>query len=108
VLRKSLAAVFLLLASTALLYAQTKPVPADNQPWWKHAVFYEVCPRSFADTNDNGIGDLNGIAAKLSYLQWLGVDAIWITPCYPSYLEGCRHVERYSHRQPAKRRVFAS
>lgn len=52
--------------------------------WWKHAVFYEIYPRSFADSNNNGIGDLKGIASKLGYLQQLGVDAIWITPCYPS------------------------
>jgi len=57
----------------------------QNDPlWWKHAVFYEIYPRSFADSNNNGVGDLNGIASKLDYLQQLGVDAIWITPCYPS------------------------
>ena len=55
-----------------------------NDPWWRHAVFYEVYPRSFADSNNDGIGDLNGIASKLGYLHELGVDAIWITPCYPS------------------------
>ena len=53
-------------------------------PWWKHAVFYEVYPRSFADSNHDGIGDLNGIASKMSYLQDLGIDAIWISPCFPS------------------------
>jgi len=53
-------------------------------PWWKHAVFYEIYPRSFADANNDGTGDLNGITAKLDYLQDLGIDAIWITPCYPS------------------------
>jgi alpha-glucosidase len=59
-------------------------VPGEPRPWWKHAVFYEIYPRSFADSNGDGIGDLNGIAAKLDYLKDLGVDAIWITPCYPS------------------------
>lgn len=53
-------------------------------PWWKHAVFYEIYPRSFADSNNDGIGDLNGITSKLGYLKELGVDAIWISPCYPS------------------------
>jgi alpha-glucosidase len=53
-------------------------------PWWKHAVFYEIYPRSFADSNHDGIGDLNGITSKLGYLHDLGVDAIWISPCYPS------------------------
>ena len=53
-------------------------------PWWQHAVFYEIYPRSFADSNNNGIGDLNGITSKLDYLRDLGIDAIWITPCFPS------------------------
>jgi alpha-glucosidase len=64
--------------------AQVKAVAAEGQPWWQHAVFYEIYPRSFADSNNDGIGDLNGITAKLDYLKGLGVDAIWITPCYPS------------------------
>ena len=54
------------------------------QAWWQHAVFYEIYPRSFADSNNDGVGDLNGITSKLQYLHDLGVDAIWITPCYPS------------------------
>lgn len=57
---------------------------AEGHQWWQHAVFYEIYPRSFADSNNDGIGDLNGIASKLSYLHDLGVDAIWISPCYPS------------------------
>ncbi|MBV9441750.1 MAG: glucohydrolase, partial [Acidobacteriaceae bacterium] len=52
--------------------------------WWKHAVIYEVYPRSFGDSNGDGIGDLNGITQHLGYLKDLGVDAIWITPFYPS------------------------
>ncbi|MEI9971240.1 MAG: alpha-glucosidase [Ignavibacteriota bacterium] len=52
--------------------------------WWKSAVLYEVYPRSFDDTNGDGLGDLNGITAHLDYLQDLGVDGIWITPFYPS------------------------
>jgi alpha-glucosidase len=64
--------------------AQTGPADMKEQPWWKHAVFYEVYPRSFADSNGDGIGDLNGITSKLDYLHDLGVDAIWITPCFPS------------------------
>ena len=64
--------------------AQAKPVDAEGHQWWQHAVFYEIYPRSFADSNNDGIGDLNGINSKMSYLHELGVDAIWITPCYPS------------------------
>src|SRR5579884_4254632 len=53
-------------------------------PWWKNAVLYEIYPRSFGDTNGDGIGDLNGITEHLDYLRDLGVDAIWIAPFYPS------------------------
>ncbi len=57
---------------------------SDDEGWWHHAVIYEVYPRSFADSNGDGIGDLNGITAHLDYLKALGVDGIWITPFYPS------------------------
>ncbi len=59
-------------------------VDAEGHQWWQHAVFYEIYPRSFADSNNDGVGDLKGIASKLDYLKDLGVDAIWITPCFPS------------------------
>ena len=52
--------------------------------WWQHAVIYEIYPRSFQDSNGDGIGDLNGILKRLDYLVLLGVDAIWISPIYPS------------------------
>jgi alpha-glucosidase len=68
--------------STAI--CQTRPVDAEGHQWWQHAVFYEIYPRSFADSNNDGVGDLKGITSKLDYLKDLGVDAIWITPCYPS------------------------
>lgn len=52
--------------------------------WWKRAVFYEIYPRSYLDTNGDGIGDLDGCISKLEYLKSLGVDAVWLTPCYSS------------------------
>lgn len=57
---------------------------ASANPWWKHAVVYEIYPRSFQDSNGDGIGDLKGITSRMGYLQELGVDAIWIAPMYPS------------------------
>lgn len=64
---------------------EAPPLPSGSESeWWKRAVIYEIYPRSFADTNGDGIGDINGITAKLDYLKDLGVDALWITPCYPS------------------------
>jgi len=58
--------------------------PERARPWWRHAVVYEVYLRSFADSNGDGVGDIGGIRSHLPYLADLGVDAIWITPCYPS------------------------
>ena len=55
-----------------------------TQPWWRGSVGYEVYIRSFADSNGDGVGDLAGITGRLDYLSWLGVDAVWITPFYPS------------------------
>jgi alpha-glucosidase len=55
-----------------------------KKTWWKGAVIYEIYPRSFQDSNGDGIGDLNGITSRLDYLKTLGVDAIWLTPIYPS------------------------
>jgi alpha-glucosidase len=61
----------------------SKAVPM-TAPWWQTAVIYQVYPRSFQDTNGDGIGDLRGIERRLDYLTSLGVDAIWISPIYPS------------------------
>jgi oligo-1,6-glucosidase len=56
----------------------------STEPWWKTAVVYQIWPRSFADGNGDGIGDLAGIASRLDYLATLGVDVIWLSPIYPS------------------------
>src|ERR1700681_407838 len=64
--------------------ASSKTADPEGHQWWQSAVFYEIYPRSFADSNNDGVGDLNGITSKLDYLRDLGVDAIWITPCFPS------------------------
>ncbi len=58
------------------------PSPADD--WWKTAVVYQIYPRSFADSDGDGIGDLRGIISKLDYLVRLGVDVVWLSPIYPS------------------------
>ena len=67
--------------------AQSSDVVAINgfrPAWWKEAVVYQVYPRSFKDSNGDGIGDLNGITSKLDYLQQLGVDVIWLSPHFDS------------------------
>ena len=65
--------------------AEHAPEKAPD-PWWKHAVIYEIYPRSFQDSNGDGVGDINGITSRLDYLRELGIDAIWISPMYPSPL----------------------
>jgi len=52
--------------------------------WWQRGIIYQIYPRSFMDANGDGIGDLAGIRSRLDYLEWLGIDAIWISPIYPS------------------------
>jgi len=58
--------------------------PRHQRPWWRDAVTYQIYIRSFADSNGDGIGDINGIRSRLPYLKKLGINAIWITPWYPS------------------------
>src|SRR3954452_23181661 len=58
--------------------------PAPRDAWWRHAVIYQIYPRSFADSDGDGIGDLPGIRSRLQYLREVGVDAVWLSPFYPS------------------------
>ena len=55
-------------------------------PWWENAVVYQIYPRSFQDSDGDGIGDLRGVEQRLDHLSWLGVDALWLSPFYPSPL----------------------
>jgi alpha-glucosidase len=74
---------------------------SDGNPWWASAVVYQVYPRSFADGNGDGIGDLPGLIDRLPYLADLGVDAIWLTPFYPSPLnDGGYDVSDYTDVDP--------
>jgi alpha-glucosidase len=57
-----------------------------DDDWWKRGVIYEVCVPTFQDSNGDGIGDLPGVRQRLDYLQWLGVDALWLTPFFPTLL----------------------
>ena len=67
-------------------YAREIVIPGDTvkEAWWKEAVVYQIYPRSFMDSNDDGVGDLQGIRSKLNHLEQLGVDVIWICPFYDS------------------------
>lgn len=59
---------------------------AEPGAWWRDAVVYQIYPRSFQDSDGDGVGDLRGIIARLDHLSWLGVDALWLSPIYPSPL----------------------
>ncbi|GIG38045.1 trehalose synthase [Cellulomonas pakistanensis] len=81
------------IATTALPARRQPPVPgtergglSDDPEWYRTAVFYEVMIRSFSDSDGSGSGDLRGLTARLDYLQWLGVDCLWLPPFYPSPL----------------------
>src|ERR687898_810366 len=58
--------------------------PTYGEDWWRHGIIYQIYPRSFADSDGDGTGDLEGIIERLGYLADLGVDAIWLLPIYPS------------------------
>jgi len=58
-----------------------------ERPWWQRGAIYQLLVPSFLDTDGDGLGDLDGVTARLDYLEWLGVNAIWLSPCYPSPLK---------------------
>ena len=73
-----------LCAALMLAASPAGSASAPARPWWQTGLIYEIYPRSFGDSNGDGIGDLNGITRHLDYLQWLGVGAVWLAPMFPS------------------------
>src|SRR3954463_15904539 len=77
-----------------MLHARARPLGvvgkgamlSDDPRWYQHAVFYEVFVRGFLDSNADGTGDLAGLSQKLDYIEWLGVDCLWLLPFYQSPL----------------------
>ncbi|WBQ08671.1 glycoside hydrolase family 13 protein [Kribbella sp. CA-293567] len=79
----------------------TRAVDSSDPDWWRQAVVYQIYPRSFADSNGDGIGDLQGIISRVSYLTSLGIDAVWLSPFYPSALaDGGYDVDDYRNVDP--------
>ena len=67
-------------------FEELVPVDVPDAQWWRQAVVYQVYPRSFYDLDGNGLGDIRGITEKVPYLKELGIDAVWLSPFYPSEL----------------------
>ncbi|WP_020385787.1 glycoside hydrolase family 13 protein [Kribbella catacumbae] len=87
------------MTSTATLVTRADD-PSDPD-WWRQAVVYQIYPRSFADSNGDGIGDLQGIISRVPYLTSLGIDAVWLSPFYPSALaDGGYDVDDYRNVDP--------
>ncbi|RAG67481.1 alpha-amylase, partial [Burkholderia multivorans] len=85
---------------TSESHARPTALLADND-WWRQAAVYQIYPRSFADSDANGIGDLVGIIEKVPYLSALGIDAVWLSPFYPSALaDGGYDVDDYRDVDP--------
>src|SRR5260370_11878294 len=83
----------------------TRPVSARGllaaTDWWRHAAVYQIHPRSFADSDGNGLGDLQGVISRIPYLADLGIDAVWLGPFYPSALaDGGYDVDDYRDVDP--------
>src|ERR1700729_4628405 len=80
----------------------TSPRPAANSAdWWRQATVYQIYPRSFADYDGDGLGDIRGILSRIPYLASLGIDAVWLSPFYPSALaDGGYDVDDYREVDP--------
>jgi alpha-glucosidase len=80
---------------------EMSPRPAASADWWRQAVVYQIYPRSFADSDGDGLGDLRGIISRVPYLASLGIDAVWLSPFYPSALaDGGYDVDDYRDVDP--------
>ncbi|MDJ0321232.1 glycoside hydrolase family 13 protein [Pseudarthrobacter sp. PS3-L1] len=88
--------------STSATLANLSDDPRLSDPnWWRQAAVYQIYPRSFADSNGDGLGDINGITARVPYLKSLGIDAVWLSPFYPSALaDGGYDVDDYRDVDP--------
>jgi alpha-glucosidase len=58
---------------------------ADNANWWRTGIIYQIYPRSFQDSNEDGVGDIAGVIQRLPYLVELGIDAVWLSPIFTSH-----------------------
>jgi alpha-glucosidase len=62
----------------------TAKMHRNDEYWWRNGIFYQIYPRSFQDSNADGVGDISGILCRLPYLVELGIDAVWLSPIFPS------------------------
>jgi len=89
------------LSNTATLATLSGSDLAADPNWWRQASVYQIYPRSFSDSNGDGLGDIKGITAKVPYLKQLGIDAVWLSPFYPSALaDGGYDVDDYRDVDP--------
>ncbi|MDP9998517.1 alpha-glucosidase [Pseudarthrobacter sulfonivorans] len=89
------------MSSTVSTATRTEPKNMADPNWWRQASVYQIYPRSFSDSNGDGIGDINGITARVPYLKSLGIDAVWLSPFYPSALaDGGYDVDDYRNVDP--------
>lgn len=84
ILLLAITSIFLLLFSERMYAQSDRSSSGDEKKWWKEAVVYQIYPRSFKDSDGDGIGDLKGIISKLDYIKSLGIDVVWLNPIYSS------------------------